>query len=59
LQVRLRVPRRKRQSLHRGPIPQPTAASQHSSMDFVRDQLLDGRRFRVPTVIDQWSRESL
>ena len=28
-------------------------------MDFVHDQLLDGRRFRVLTVIDQWSRESV
>jgi putative transposase len=28
-------------------------------MDFVHDQLLDGRRFRVLTVIDQWSCESV
>jgi putative transposase len=28
-------------------------------MDFVHDQLVDGRRFRVLTVIDQWSRESV
>lgn len=27
-------------------------------MDFVHDQLLDGRRFRVLTVVDQWSCES-
>jgi len=59
LQVRMRVRRRKRLSLHRGPVPQPTTANQHWSMDFVHDQLLDGRRFRVLTVIDQWSRESL
>ena len=59
LQVRMRVRRRKRLSLHRGPVPQPTSANQHWSMDFVHDQLLDGRRFRVLTVIDQWSRESL
>ena len=59
LQVRMRVPRHKRSSLHRGPVPQPTAANQHWSMDIVHDQLLDGLRFRVPTVIDQWSRERL
>jgi putative transposase len=59
LQLRMRVRRRKRLSLHRGPVPQPTMANQHWSMDFVHDQLLDGRRFRVLTVIDQWSRESL
>jgi len=55
----MRVRRRKRLSLHRGPVPQPTAANQHWSMDFVHDQLLDGRRFRVLTGIDQWSRESV
>lgn len=59
LQVRMRVRRRKRLSLHRGPVLQPTVTNQHWSMDFVHDQLLDGRRFRVLTVIDQWSRESL
>lgn len=59
LQVRMRVRRRERLSLQRGPVPQPTAANQQWSMDFVHDQLLDGRRFRVLTVIDQWSRESV
>ena len=28
-------------------------------MDSVHDQMLDGRAFRVLTVIDQWSRESV
>lgn len=28
-------------------------------MDFVHDQLATGRKFRVLTVIDQWSRESV
>jgi putative transposase len=28
-------------------------------MDFVHDQLVNGRAFRVLTVIDQWSRESV
>ncbi|WP_177142885.1 DDE-type integrase/transposase/recombinase [Variovorax sp. YR216] len=28
-------------------------------MDFVHDQMLDDRAFRVLTVIDQWSRESV
>jgi putative transposase len=59
LQVRMRVRRRKRLSLHRGPVPTPSAANQHWSMDFVHDQLLDGRSFRILTVIDQWSRESV
>ena len=28
------------------------------SMDFVADTLLDGRRFRALTVVDNWSRHS-
>lgn len=28
-------------------------------MDFVHDQTLDGRRFRILAAIDQWSRESV
>jgi putative transposase len=28
-------------------------------MDFVHDQMLDGRSVRILTVIDQWSRESV
>lgn len=55
----MRVRRRKRASLHRGPVPTPVAANQHWSMVFVHDQLGNGQRFRVLTVIDQWSRESL
>jgi putative transposase len=30
-----------------------TSANQHWSMDFVHDQMLDGRKFRILTVIDQ------
>jgi len=59
LQLRLRVRWRKRAALHRGPVPTPQACNQHWSMDFVHDQLANGRRFRVLTVIDQWSRESV
>jgi len=58
LQVRMRVRRRKHIALHRGPAPVPTAAQERWSMDFVHDQLADGRPFRVLTVVDQWSRLS-
>lgn len=58
LQVRMRVRRKKRLSLHRGPAPDATRRSERWSMDFVHDQLVDGRPFRVLTVIDNWSRES-
>ncbi|MGH8436727.1 MAG: IS3 family transposase, partial [Pseudomonas sp.] len=59
LQVRMRSRRRKRISLHRGPVPAPSGANQSWSMDFVHDQLHNGRKFRVLTVIDKWSRESV
>jgi hypothetical protein len=59
LQVRMRARRKKRLSLHRGAVPAATGRHQHWSMDFVHDQLVTGRAFRVLTVIDQWSRESV
>ena len=59
LQVRMRVRRRKRISLHRGPVPVATTRNEYWSMDFVHDQLANGRAFRVLTVIDKWSRESV
>jgi hypothetical protein len=58
LQVRMRVRRKKRMSLHRGPAPAPTGPGQRWSMDLVHDQLVNGQPFRVLTVIDNWSRES-
>jgi len=59
LQLRMRCRRRKRASLHRGPAPQPSGPAQYWAMDFVHDQLASGRKFRVLTVIDKWSRESV
>lgn len=58
LQLRLRVRRGKRASLHRGVPPPATRAHERWSMDFVHDATLDGRAFRVLTVVDQWSRWS-
>lgn len=59
LQLRMKVKRRKRISLLRGRAVPATGPNQHWSMDFVHDQMLDGRAFRILTVIDQWSRESV
>lgn len=53
------VKRRKRIALLRGKPPEPMDANQHWSMDFVHDQMHDGRAFRILAVIDQWSRESM
>jgi putative transposase len=58
LQVRSRVRRKKHMALHRGPAPAPTGLHQRWSMDFVHDQLFEGRPFRILTVVDQWSRQS-
>ncbi len=58
LQLRHRVRRRKHASLHRGIPPAASRAHERWSMDFVHDALLDGRAFRVLTVVDQWSRWS-
>jgi putative transposase len=53
----MRVRRRKRISLHRGPAPTATGGGQYWAMDFVHDQLSNGRKFRVLTVIDKWHRQ--
>jgi len=57
LQLRMRCKRRRKMSLHRGPTPKPTGPGQYWAMDFVHDQLLNGRKFRVLTGVDKWSRE--
>jgi putative transposase len=59
LQVRMRRRRKKRLSLHRGMPPPATGLSERWSMDFVHDRLASGRAFRVLTLIDNWSRESV
>ena len=50
---------RKRAIGTRRPIETPLAANQRWSLDFVSDQITDGRRFRILTVIDNCTRESL
>ena len=57
--MRLRARQKKRVSLPRGVVPPASGRHQRGSMDFVHDQLASGRTFRVLTVIDQWSRESV
>jgi putative transposase len=48
---------RKRRSHLRVVRERPSAANHTWAMDFVHDSLLNGRRFRALTIIDQWSRE--
>jgi len=58
LQLCTRVRRRKHMCLHRGPVPVPSAPHERWSMDFVHDQLFDGRPLPILTVVGQLSRES-
>lgn len=55
----MRVRRRKRIRLHRGPASQATRAGQYWAMDFVHDQLADGPTIRILTIIDKWTRECI
>lgn len=57
LAVRL-TRRRKRASHLRVVPPSPRQVNERWSMDFVADTLLDGRRIRALTVVDNWSRHS-
>ncbi len=54
----LRRKKRKKSNSHlRVVMDKPDRINQHWSMDFVSDSLYNGRRFRVLTVIDNFSRE--
>ena len=57
--LKLRRRRRKRVSRKRSPLVPPSRPNQRWSMDFMSDQLADGRRFRTLNVIDNFSREAL
>lgn len=60
LELNLRIKPKKR--LVRGtpqPLAVPTTINQHWSMDFMHDQLADGRSFRVFNVIDDFNRQAL
>ena len=50
---------RKRAMGERRPIEKPLAPDQRRSLDVVSDQLTDGRRFRILTVVDDCTRECL
>ena len=50
---------RKRAIGTRAPMRVPAAPNDRWSLDFVSDQLTDGRRFRVLTVVDDCTRECL
>lgn len=54
----LRTKKRKKRASHlRVILPTPDAPNQRWSMDFMMDTLVNGRRFRILTVVDNFSRE--
>jgi len=58
LMVRRRGGRKRAMGMRR-PLEVPLVANQGWSLDFVSDQMTDGRRFRILTVIDNCTRECL
>jgi len=59
LTPRQRLRRRRRVAVHRRERQKPRAPNQVWSLDFVADQLADGRRFRALPVVDVFTRECL
>lgn len=59
LNLRSKRPKRSRSCAHRLERPKINNIDQCWSMDFVSDQLFDGRRFRALTVVDNYSRKCL
>jgi putative transposase len=59
-ELSLRLKRRKKQAAAaRVPLPAPTAPNQVWSMDFVWDTLRSGRRLKILTIVDDFTRECL
>lgn len=55
--LQVRTKRRKKLHRPRQPLEVPQSVNERWSMDFVSDQLANGRRFRVLNVVDDFSRE--
>jgi len=49
--------RRKHVAVPRVPLPAPTAPNERWGMDFITDALVEGRRFRCLTMVDEYTRE--
>jgi len=51
--------RKKLPAVARVPLPQAAGPNDRWSMDFIHDQLADGRRFRCLTIVDDFTRQCL
>ncbi len=59
LQLRSKLPKRRKMVVTRLAKAKPTAPNEAWSMDFVADQLSNGARFRALTIVDVFTKESL
>lgn len=59
LNLRRKRPRRRVAAMHRESRPLASSINEAWSMDFVADELFNGRRIRALTVVDNFSREAL
>ena len=57
--LQVRTKKRKKLQRPRQPILIPIAANVRWSMDFVSDQLSDGRRFRILNIVDDYTRDGI
>ncbi|MDC0088867.1 IS3 family transposase [Porticoccaceae bacterium] len=55
--LQVRTKKRKKLQRPRLPMEVPTAVNQRWSMDFIADQLSNGRRFRILNIVDKYCRE--
>lgn len=59
LNLRRKRPRRRVAAMHRESRPTASSMNEAWSMDFVADELFNGRRIRALTIVDNFSREAL
>ena len=59
LSLRLKTPHRRKSAVVRSERPTAIAVNQTWSMDFMADNLADGRKIRLLTIVDNFSRECL
>lgn len=57
--MRKKAPKRRRSAKRRDNRPLASHCNECWSMDFMSDQLFSGQRFRILTLVDNFSRESL